>query len=119
MKLRNTYLSVFCSLLVAVATVFVQSSLVVAQKFIPADKDTREPLLLSIGPIGVRVKVDHRVPKLPRSESDSATVEYIFENSLAERKLEIGDVITGVNGKRFKNDFSAKLATAIDYAEGH
>ena len=114
MKSLNTYFGVLSGLLV----VFVLSSPVVAQKVIPADKDTKEPLLLSIGPIGVRVKTDHRVPKLPRSESNSATVEYIFENSLAEGKLEIGDVITGVNGKRFKNDFSAKLAKAIDYAEG-
>ena len=119
MKSLDTYLGALSSLLVAIAIVFALSSSVTAQKFIPANKDTKEPLLLSIGPIGARVKVDHRVPKLPRSESSSATVEYIFENSLAQGKLEIGDVITGVNGKRFKNDFSAKLATAIDYAEGH
>ena len=118
MKPRNTYFGALNGLLAAIAIVFVLNSSATAQKLISADKDTKEPLLLSIGPIGARVKVDHRVPKLPRSESNSATVEYIFENSLAEGKLEIGDVITGVNGKRFKNDFSAKLAKAIDYAEG-
>ena len=87
MKSRKTYLGVFCGLLTAFGIVFVLSSSANAQELIPAGKDTKEPLLLSIGPIGARVKTDHRVPKLPRSESSSATVEYIFENSLAEGKL--------------------------------
>ena len=107
-----------CALLVSITIVLVGSSTVFAQKFIPADKDTREPLLLSIGPIGVRVKVDQRVPRFPRSESSSAMVAYVFENSKAAGKLQVGDMITGVNGDRFQNDFSAKIAEAIDDAEG-
>ncbi len=120
MKSLNAPSTTLSSLLVFVliAIGFVGSSPIVAQTFIPPNKDTQDPLLLSIGPIGVRVKVDHRVPRVPRSESDSGTVEYIFENSLAEGKLQLGDVITGVNGKRFQKNFSAKLAKAIDRAEG-
>ena len=118
MKNPNTSSSTFCILLALVTFGFALCTPVVAQKFIPADKDTQEPLLLNLGPIGARVKTDHRVPKLPRSESSSATVEYIFENSLAEGKLQIGDVITGVNGRGFNNDFSATLAEAIDRGEG-
>ena len=120
MKSVNAYSTTLSSLLVLVLMLIggVGSSPVIAQTLIPADKDTQEPLLLSIGPIGARVKVDHRVDRRPRSESNSATVEYIFENSLAEGKLQIGDVITGVNGKRFQNNFSAKLAKAINHAEG-
>ena len=118
MKNSNSSSCAFCVLLVLVTFGFMLSPSAVAQKFIPADKDTEEPLLLNLGPIGARVKTDHRVKKLPRSESSSATVEYIFENSLAEGKLQIGDVITGVNGRGFNNDFSATLAEAIDRSEG-
>ena len=118
MKNPNTSSSTFCVLLVLVTLGLALSTPVVAQKLISPDEDTQDPMLLNIGPIGARVKTDHRVPKLPRSESSSATVEYIFENSLAEGKLEIGDVITGVNGKGFRNNFSAALAEAIDRGEG-
>ena len=118
MKIPNTPSGTFCVVLMLITFGFVLSPSAVAQKFIPPGKDTKEPLLLNLGPIGVRVKTDHRVPKLPRSESSSATVEYVFENSLAEGKLQIGDVITGVNGRGFENDFSASFAEAIDGGEG-
>ena len=118
MKSLMTYSSFLSALLVAIAIALAWSPLVVAQKYIPWGEDTKDPLLLNIGPIGVRVKVDQRVPRFPRSESNSATVEYVFKNSLAEGKLEIGDVIIGVNGKQFQNDFSARIAQAIDHAEG-
>jgi len=92
--------------------------LAVAQDLIPADKDVKDPSLLSIGPIGVRVKTDHIQPRHPRSESDRAIVQYVFENSLAEGKLEIGDIITGINGHPFQKNFTAKLAQEINKSEG-
>ena len=123
MKPPNTYPGTLSTLLVSIvvpiAIVFSLSPTVAAQKYIPWNKDTKEPLLLNIGPIGVRVKTDHRVPRLPRSESNSGTVEYVFKNSPAEGRLQIGDLITGVNGQQFKNDFSARIAEAIDRGEGN
>lgn len=118
MKNLNTLSGALCALLVLITVGFVQSPLAVAQTFIPANKDTEDPSLLSIGPIGVRVKTDHVNPRQPRSESSSATVKYIFENSLADGKLKLDDVITGVNEEPFKENFSAKIAKAIDDAEG-
>ena len=94
------------------------SSPVFGEKLIPAEKDTQDPTLFSIGPIGVRVKTDHLAPRHPRSKSSSATVAYIFENSLAQGKLELGDLITGVNGEPFKENFTAKLAEEINKSEG-
>ena len=52
MKPRNTYFGALNGLLAAIAIVFVLNSSATAQKLISADKDTKEPLLLSIGPIG-------------------------------------------------------------------
>jgi hypothetical protein len=47
--------------------------------------------LINLGPTGARATL----------ESKSFTVKYIFAGSPAEGKLEIDDVITGVNGKPF------------------
>ena len=85
---------------------------------IPADEDVKDPSLLSLGPIGVRVSMDHREDRQPRSKSNSATIRYIFTNSLAEKRLKIGDVIEGINGNTFNENFSAKVAEEIDKAEG-
>jgi len=104
------------SIILSVSLAF--SSLVFAEKLIPAGQDTKDPALFSIGPIGVRVKTDHLAPRHPRSESSSATVAYIFENSLADKKLRIGDLITGVNGESFENNLTAKLAEEIRKSEG-
>lgn len=48
--------------------------------------------LINLGPTGARATL----------ESKSFTVKYIFEGSPAEGKLQLDDVITGVNGKRFR-----------------
>lgn len=48
--------------------------------------------LINLGPTGARGTL----------ESKSFTVKYIFENSPAVGKLEIDDVITGVNGRKFE-----------------
>jgi len=107
----------FKFLYLSIMGVFLSSTLL-AKKLIPADDDVKDPSLISLGPIGVRVKTDHRAERHPRSQSSSAIVEYIFENSLAERKLEIGDVITGVNNVAFENNLTAKLAAEINKSEG-
>lgn len=86
-------------------------------KVIPHNVDTKDALLLNLGVIGARVKLDHRAFKLPRSNSDSGQVKFIFKNSLAEKKLKIDDVIVGVNGKKFKQNFSSMVAQAITKAE--
>jgi len=91
---------------------------VTAQKLIPPDEDVKDPLLLSLGPLGVRVETDHREERFPRSKSSSAIVRYIFTNSLAEGKLKLDDVIIGVNGTEFNKDFSSKLAEEINKSEG-
>ncbi|QTN33804.1 hypothetical protein HZ994_16285 [Akkermansiaceae bacterium] len=48
--------------------------------------------LINLGPTGARATL----------ESKSFTVKYIFAGSPADGKLEIGDVITGVNGRPFE-----------------
>ena len=122
MKTLNTYLGALrtslVSIAVLIAVLFSLSPTVAAQDYIPWNKDTKEPLLLNIGPVGVRVKTDHRVPRFPRSESNSGTVEYVFENSPAEGRLQVGDLIAGVNGQSFTNDFSDRIAEAIARGEG-
>lgn len=55
------------------------------------DKDV-PGYLINLGPTGARGTL----------ESKSFTVKYIFENSPAVGKLEIDDVITGVNGRKFE-----------------
>lgn len=114
----GTLRALIVSMAVSIAVVLSLSPTVAAQEYIPWNQDTKEPLLLNIGPIGVRVKTDHRVPRLPRSESNSGTVEYVFKNSPAEGRLQVGDLIIGVNGQPFNNDFSDKIAEAIDRGEG-
>ncbi|MGJ8644696.1 MAG: DUF6288 domain-containing protein [Luteolibacter sp.] len=89
-----------------------------AQKNIPFDDDVEDPNLISLGPIGVRVKTDHREERHPRSKSDSGTVKHIFKNSLAENKLKLGDEIIGINGTKFRKNFTELLADEIDKAEG-
>jgi len=55
------------------------------------DKDV-PGYLINLGPIGARATL----------ESKSFTVKYIFANTPAAGKLELDDVITGVNGKPFE-----------------
>lgn len=86
-------------------------------QWIPANKDVTDGSLLSLGPIGVRVKTDHLDDYRPKSKSSSGTVKYVFENSLAQDALQLGDVITGVNGVSFDKDFSDRIAEAIATAE--
>lgn len=89
-----------------------------AEKLIPADLDTQDSSLINLGPLGVRVKTDHREDRHPRSHSSSGVVSYIFENSLAERKLKIGDKIIGVNNQMFDKNFTHLFAKELDKAEG-
>ena len=89
-----------------------------AEKLIPADHDSKDSSLINIGVIGARVKTDHREERHPRSNSSSAIVKYIFENSLAEGKLKIDDEIIAVNGQIFKENFTKLLAEEIDKSEG-
>lgn len=88
------------------------------EKIIPADLDTKDSSLINLGPIGVRVKTDHREERHPRSKSNSGTVSYIFKNSLAEKTLEIGDEIVSVNGKTFTNNFTQLFTEELDKSEG-
>lgn len=88
------------------------------EKLIPADLETQDASLINIGIIGARVKTDHREERHPRSNSSSAIVKYIFENSLAEGKLKIDDEIIAVNRKNFSNNFTKLLAEELDKSEG-
>jgi hypothetical protein len=86
---------------------------------IPWNKDADDPTLISLGPIGARAKTDHLLKSLPESRSSSGIIKYIFRNSPAEGKLELEDVVVGVNGEPFHEDFSRRLGEAIDWSEGN
>ncbi|MDB9741641.1 DUF6288 domain-containing protein [Akkermansiaceae bacterium] len=109
------------SLLALSACVFISAPLTLraqSDKIIPADIDTKDISLISLGPIGVRVKTDHQSGRVPRSESNSGIVMFTFENSPAENVLELGDEIVGINGKKFNKNFTALIAEEINLAEG-
>ena len=52
---------------------------------------------LNVGPTGIRARITRDLPKY-------FTVKYVFRNSPAAGKVEIGDVIIGANGKRMNVD---------------
>lgn len=82
------------------------------------DGDTGDPTLISLGPVGARAKTDHLLKGLPESHSSSGVIKFIFKNGPAEGRLQLGDVITGVNGAPFNQDFSRRMGAAIDASEG-
>ena len=90
-----------------------------ADDLVPWRQDVKESGHISIGPIGARIKPQQIEERHPRSESGTAVVSYVFENSLADGKLKIGDVITGVNGKPIERDITKKLAETIDWSGGN
>jgi len=94
------------------------SVLAAAEREIPWNEDADAPTLISMGPVGARAKTDHLLKGLPESHSSSGVIKYIFKNSPAEGKLELDDVVVGVNGERFNADFSRRLGAAIDRSEG-
>ena len=113
MKLLSLSLLMVCPFLFNLVELRAQTANV-----IPADVDTKDDSLINLGPIGVRVKTDHRTDRFPRSESNSGEVKFIFQNSPAQKSLKIGDVIVGVNGKKFDKNFTELLAKEIDLTEG-
>ena len=52
---------------------------------------------LNVGPTGIRARITQKQPKY-------FTVKYVFRNSPAHGKVEIGDVIVGANGTRMNVD---------------
>jgi hypothetical protein len=90
-----------------------------AEPDIPLDKEPENLTLISLGPIGARVKTDQRVETCADSQSSQGTVKYIYKNSPAEGKLELEDEIVGVNGQPFNKDFSRRMGAAIDWSEGN
>ena len=90
----------------------------VASQIIPADQDTTDNSLIALGPLGFRVKTDQRDQGHPRSTSNSGTVQYIFQNSLAVGRVQIGDEIIGINGQTFNGNFTSLVSREIDKSEG-
>ena len=99
------------------ALVLLLSQLDAKKKMIPAYVDTDNVELINLGPIGVRVETDHREERMPRSNSNSGIVRYIFENSLAEGKLEIGDEIIGINRVKVDQNFTRLMSEQISKSE--
>ena len=85
----------------------------------PWDEDSDDPTLINMGPIGARAKTDHLLKGLPESHSSFGVIKYIFKGSPAEDKLQLGDVVVGVNDEPFNRDFSRRLGAAIDWREGN
>ena len=78
--------------------------------------DTRDPTLLNLGPLGVRVKTE--LDRQGQGVGQTGEVAYVFKNSRAEGKLELGDVITSVDGTTITAGIGKAVGAAIDRAEG-
>jgi Family of unknown function (DUF6288) len=84
-----------------------------------SDEDTNNGELLNLGPIGVRIKTTRATRDLQgQAIGSEGEVAYVFKNSYAEGKLQLGDVIVGVNGVPFKKDIGLRIGNAINEAEG-
>lgn len=70
---------------------------------------TRSKLQVPIGPIGVRVTL---------TSPTAATVTTVEEGSPADGKLEIGDTVVGVNGKRIQSHLWLEIGAAMEHSQG-
>ena len=124
MKTKNTssrattHPRIFCTLLLLLL-LLLPDRLICAED-IPLENETANNKFICLGTIGARVFADDITGTTYSSDSHSksGTVKYIYKNSLAEGKLQLEDVIVGVDGKKFDNDFSRRIGLAIDKAEG-
>lgn len=83
------------------------------------DEDTKDESLLNLGPLGVRIKTTLDTRDLQgQAIGNDGAVAYIFKNSLSDGKLQIGDVVVGVDGIPFQKDLSVRMGNAINNAEG-
>ena len=82
------------------------------------DDDTKDESLLNLGPLGVRIKTTVETRDLQgQAIGNDGAVAYIFKNSLGDGKLQIGDVVVGVDGAPFQKDLSVRMGNAINNAE--
>ena len=82
------------------------------------DDDTKDESLLNLGPLGVRIKTTLETRDLQgQAIGNDGAVAYIFKNSLGDGKLQIGDVVVGVDGAPFQKDLSVRMGNAINNAE--
>ena len=83
------------------------------------DDDSKDESLLNLGPLGVRIKTTLETRDLQgQAIGNDGAVAYIFKNSLGDGKLQIGDVVVGVDGTPFQKDLSVRMGNAINNAEG-
>lgn len=83
------------------------------------DDDVKDESLLNLGPLGVRIKTTLETRDLQgQAIGNDGAVAYIFKNSLGDGKLQIGDVVVGVDGAPFQKDISVRMGNAINNAEG-
>ena len=62
-------------------------------------EDKTDSNFINLGILGARVDAKNRKKGSCDAEANEAIVKFIFPTGYAARRLKIGDVITGVNGK--------------------
>lgn len=110
--LPKAVIALTAGLLLTASSVFAQD--------IPLEDEKGKEQLIGLGPIGARVLTGDLTGDTFTSDSraNAGTVKFIHSGSAAAGKLLLEDKIVGVDGSPFQNDFSRRMAQAIDHAEG-
>ncbi len=110
----------YVSLMVFLGTVLLSIGRLDAVERLPiADEDVKDESLLNLGPLGVRIKTTFETRDLQgQAIGSDGVVAFIYKNSNADGKLQLGDVIVGVDGVPFQKDIAVRIGNAINNAEG-
>ena len=110
----------YMSLMVCLGTMLLSIGRLDAVERLPiADEDAKDETWLSLGPLGVRIKTTLETRDLQgQAIGSDGVVAYIYKNSNADGKLQLGDVIVGVGGVPFQKDIGVRIGNAINNAEG-
>ena len=110
----------YMSLVVCFGTMLLAMGRLGAVERLPIpDEDSKDESLLNLGPLGARVKTTFETRDIQgQAIGNDGVVAYIFKNSQADGKLQIGDNVVGVDGVPFQKDLAVRMGNAINRAEG-